>query len=99
MQVNQLMNTMQHERHRAADAANADDASVWRWFSDLLEDRRIKWRYCFETWIVTVDRKQVAAEQSFDSAIRVAKVTAEQQCVGKLGIRPRAHKTTVVQRC
>lgn len=71
------MSTMQRERDKAAVAANADDASVWRWFSDLLEERRIKWRHSFDSWIVVVDRKRLAAERSFDCAIRVAKVAAE----------------------
>lgn len=71
------MDMMQRERQKAAVAANADDASVWRWLSDLLEERRIKWRYSFDTWIVVIDRKQLAAERSFDCAIRVAKVAAE----------------------
>ncbi|HKR42900.1 MAG TPA: hypothetical protein VJU59_25010 [Paraburkholderia sp.] len=71
------MNKMLGERQKAAVAANADDASVWRWLSDLLEERRIKWRYSFDTWIVVVDRRQLAAERSFDCAIRVAKAAAE----------------------
>jgi hypothetical protein len=71
------MNTMQRERNNAAAAANADDASVWRRLSALLEDRRIKWRYSFNTWVVTVDRRQLATARSFDSAIRLAKVAAE----------------------
>ncbi|WP_434668222.1 hypothetical protein P5W99_36970 [Paraburkholderia sp. A3BS-1L] len=75
--VDPLTDMMQRERNKAAVAANADDASIWRWLSDLLEERRIKWRYSFDTWIVIVDRKQLAAERSFDRAIRVAKVAAE----------------------
>ncbi|MCP3728106.1 hypothetical protein M3I53_34195 [Paraburkholderia sp. CNPSo 3272] len=71
------MNKMLGERQKAAVAANADDASLWRWLSDLLEERRIKWRYSFDTWIVVVDRRQLAAERSFDCAIRVAKAAAE----------------------
>jgi hypothetical protein len=76
------MDLMQRERNEAAAAANAEDASVWRWLSALLEERRIKWRYGFDMWIVTVDRRQMARAPSFDSAIRLAKIRAEEQ-VGK----------------
>jgi hypothetical protein len=67
------MDMMQCEREKAAAVANADDASIWRWFSGLLEERRIKWRCSFNTWIITVDRKQLAVECTFDDAIRLAK--------------------------
>jgi hypothetical protein len=76
------MDTMQRERNLAAAAANADDASVWRWLSALLEERRIKWRYSFNTWVVTVDRRQTATACSFDSAIRLAKIAAEERGAG-----------------
>ena len=78
------MNMMQCERERAALAANADDASLWRWLSALLEERRIKWRCHFNTWIVTVDRKQLAVGCSFDSAIRLAKSAADEKEGGPL---------------
>jgi hypothetical protein len=37
------MNIMQQERRAGAAAANAEDSSLWRWFSELLDERRIKW--------------------------------------------------------
>jgi hypothetical protein len=77
------MNTMQGERSKAAATANADDACVWRWFSALLEERRIKWRWRFGAWIVTVDRTQLAVGASFDGAIRLAKRAAEKTDVGR----------------
>ncbi|WP_322083309.1 hypothetical protein [Burkholderia sp. BCC1972] len=73
---------MQRARLDAAAAVNAEDASIWRWFSVLLEERRIRWRYAFDSWIVNVDRKHVATEQSFDDAIRVAKIVSEQLGIG-----------------
>lgn len=73
--VDPLIDMMQRARNKAAVTANADDASIWRWLSGLLEERRIKWRYSFDTWIVIVDRRQLAAERSFDRAIRAAKMS------------------------
>jgi hypothetical protein len=76
---------MQHIRSEAAAAVNAVDASIWRWFSALLEERRIRWRYAFDNWTVSVDRRHVATERSFDDAIRVAKDVSGQLGIGSLG--------------
>jgi len=59
---------MQCERKKAASGANAEDASIWRWFSGLREERRIKWRCSFNSWIILVERKQLAAGSSSDGA-------------------------------
>lgn len=76
------MGAMERVRFDAAVAANAEDASIWRWFSVLLEERRIRWRYMFDNWVVNVDRAHVATEQNFDDAIRAAKLAAEQLGLG-----------------
>ncbi|RQR29555.1 hypothetical protein DIE23_21950 [Burkholderia sp. Bp9143] len=68
----------------AAATANADDASVWRWFAAMLEERRIRWRFMFNAWVVHVDRKEVAIEPSFYEAIRSAKYESEELGVGAL---------------
>ncbi|MDN7551324.1 hypothetical protein QZM46_08250 [Burkholderia vietnamiensis] len=73
---------MERTRFDAAAAANAEDASIWRWFSALLEERRIRWRYMFDNWVVNVDRTHVATERSFDDAIRAAKIAAEELGLG-----------------
>ncbi|WP_080970796.1 hypothetical protein [Burkholderia cepacia] len=73
------MDTMQKIRLEAAIIANADDASIWRWFSYLLEERRIRWRFQFGNWHVSVDRVTVARAATFDRAIREAKAVAEEQ--------------------
>jgi len=73
---------MQRTRLAAAAAANADDAAIWRWFAALLEERRVRWRYAFNRWVVNVDRVHVATELSFDDAIRVAKEVAAEQGLG-----------------
>jgi hypothetical protein len=64
---------MGHIRAMAALAANAEDASIWRWFAPLLEDRRIRWCCSGDRWFVSVDNRHVATESSFDSAIRAAR--------------------------
>nr|WP_244109099.1 hypothetical protein [Burkholderia anthina] len=76
------MGAMERVRLDAAAAANAEDASIWRWFSALLEERRIRWRYMFDSWVVNVDRAHVATEQNFDDAIRAAKLAAERLGLG-----------------
>jgi len=79
------MDAMQRARFDAAAVANAEDASIWRWFSALLEERRIRWRYTFDCWVVNVDRVRVATESTFDGAIRAAKDEAELRGVGQPG--------------
>lgn len=81
------MNAMQQARLDAAAAANAQDAALWRWFSALLEERRIRWRYTFDSWVVSVDRARVASEPTFDEAIRAAKDEAYLRDVGQPGER------------
>jgi hypothetical protein len=77
-----FMDVMQQVRFDAAAAANAEDASIWRWFAELLEERRIRWRFQFDCWQVSVDRVNVATAGTFDRAIRQAKATAEKLGLG-----------------
>ncbi|HEX7685105.1 MAG TPA: hypothetical protein VF446_16475 [Trinickia sp.] len=79
--------------------ANAEDASIWRWFSALLEERRIRWRYTFDNWVVSVDRTCVATEATFDGAIRAAKNEAEFRGVGQADewSRPRRHRAETTE--
>jgi hypothetical protein len=60
-------------RRQAASAANADDAAVWRWFSDLVEEHRIRWIFDKGGWLVSVDHRHLSTEKTFDHAIREAK--------------------------
>jgi hypothetical protein len=57
----------------AALAANAEDASIWRWFALLLEERRIRWCCNGDRWLVSIDNRHVATDSSFDKAIRIAR--------------------------
>lgn len=77
-------------RKAAACTANADDASLWRWFSGLLQERRIRWCLADDGWLVSVDHKHVATAPDFDSAIRRAKHENELAAA-----RPRKAVTTV----
>jgi hypothetical protein len=68
---------MRHVRAAAAFAANAEDASIWRWFALLIEERRIRWCCSGDRWIVSVDNRHVATDSSFDNAIRIARETVK----------------------
>jgi hypothetical protein len=63
-------------RERAAMAANAEDAGLWRWFSGLVEEHRIRWCRSASGWLVSVDNRHVATARSFDEAMREAKARA-----------------------
>ena len=71
------LNDMGHARAAAALAANAEDASIWRWFALLLEERRIRWCCSGDRWLVSVDNRHVATDSSFDKAIRTARGNVE----------------------
>jgi hypothetical protein len=60
-------------RGQAADAANAEDAALWRWFSGLFEEGRLRWCKSAAGWLVSVDHRHLATEGNFDDAIRAAK--------------------------
>jgi hypothetical protein len=64
---------MESERLIAATEANADDADLWRWFSALYDDGRIRWCKSARGWLVSVDHKHLSTEDDFDSAIRAAR--------------------------
>jgi hypothetical protein len=59
-------------RLRAASAANAVDAGVWRWYSDLMEDDRLKCTKTTQGWAVEIDGVCAVHDRSFDCAIRRA---------------------------
>lgn len=59
-------------RLQARATANAEDANVWRWFSLLLQESRIRWVRAHEGWLVSIDHRHVATEATFDEAMRAA---------------------------
>jgi hypothetical protein len=60
-------------RSFAAQTANEEDASLWRWFSATYEEGRIRWCESSQGWLVSVDHKHLATECDFDTAIRMAR--------------------------
>ncbi|AYQ40724.1 hypothetical protein CVS37_21865 [Burkholderia lata] len=76
---------LREARRQAAIVANSDDAAVWRWFSSLMDDRRVRWCYARDRWFVSVDNRHVATEPSFDSAIRSAKAAVERRDISRIG--------------
>jgi hypothetical protein len=60
-------------RNAAAKNADREDATLWRWFSDLYEDGRIRWCRSARGWLVSVDHKHLATDPDFDTAIRVSR--------------------------
>jgi hypothetical protein len=67
-------------RENAAKTANAEDASVWRWFCDLYEEGRVRWCRAAEGWLVSVDHRHLSTEANFYDAIRLAR---ERSTAGK----------------
>jgi hypothetical protein len=63
-------------RETAAHNANAEDAAVWRWFTDVIEDGRLRWCRAPAGWLVSLDNRHLATESNFYEAIRVAKARA-----------------------
>jgi hypothetical protein len=69
----------QEIRRSAANAANAEDADIWRWFANLVEERRIRWCLANGSWLVSVDHRHVATDENFDEAIRGAKLRTQRR--------------------
>lgn len=70
---------MRRTRALGASLANAEDASIWRWFAPLLEEHRIRWCLAGDRWIVSVDNTYAGTDKSFDLAIRLAKQNVEKR--------------------
>jgi hypothetical protein len=60
-------------RSDAAKLADKDDATLWRWFSGLYDEGRIRWCRSAQGWLVSVDHKHLATEPDFDAAIRASR--------------------------
>jgi len=59
-------------RMRAVAMANGQDASLWRWFSDQMEDRRLSCERFCESWSIRWGGRELASDRSFDAAVRTA---------------------------
>jgi hypothetical protein len=67
-------------RLSAEATANRDDASLWRWYADLVEDRRISFTCKANVWTIIVDGAWSVSQGSFDSAVREAHERHERKC-------------------
>jgi hypothetical protein len=72
-----LNNCYQPAWTRAAPEANEEDATLWRWFCAVFEEKRLRWCQSGRGWLVSSDRKHISAQENFDGAIRVAKARVE----------------------
>jgi hypothetical protein len=59
-------------RKEAAACANAEDAAVWRWFSNLYDQGLIRWCKTNRGWLISVAHRHVATTATFDEGIREA---------------------------
>jgi hypothetical protein len=73
MQKATLAVTGDNVRSEAAKLADKEDATLWRWFSEMYEDGRIRWCRSAQGWLVSVDHRHLATEADFDAAIRIAR--------------------------
>jgi len=64
--------TQHRIREDAVRWTDKDDATLWRWFSLMYDEGRIRWCRSSDGWLVTVDQKHLATEEDFDTAIRLA---------------------------
>ncbi|WP_082862321.1 hypothetical protein [Caballeronia hypogeia] len=60
-------------RSEAAALADQEDARLWRWFSELYDEGRIRWCRSSQGWLVSVDHRHLATESDFDTAIRISR--------------------------
>jgi hypothetical protein len=58
------------KRLAATAQANLADAQVWRWFSDGMEDGRIRVMRQKSNWIIVLDSQITAINESLDAAVR-----------------------------
>lgn len=66
------LHTLELARLAAASRANVDDARVWRWYADLMEDDRVSCARIRNGWRITVDGRATVEDESFDCAVRQA---------------------------
>lgn len=63
---------MELVRLRAAAHANLEDARIWRWYADLMEEDRVRCTHTRAAWLVTIDDRYTVEDESFDRAVRLA---------------------------
>jgi len=58
------------KRLAATAQANLADAQVWRWFSDGMEDGRIRVTRQKSEWVIILDNQITGSNESLDAAVR-----------------------------
>ena len=61
----------------AANKANSADADVWRRFSGVVDEGRLRWCDAHGFWLLTVDYRHRVTNAPFDVSIREAKNDCE----------------------
>ena len=74
-QLSTHIQSIEIARLNAAVNANIDDARVWRWYSDLMEDDRVRCERTRRGWQITIDDCHTVEDESFDCAVRLAAQT------------------------
>jgi len=67
-----VMSRLNIVRLEALADSNAEDARLWRWFANSLEEGRLFWHRDRKSWEIYIDRARVSKHASFDVAIRTA---------------------------
>ncbi len=65
-------NGLELVRLRAAASALSQDARLWRWFSDQMEEHRLRCERDRDWWRITIAGRELACDRSFDVAVRAA---------------------------
>jgi hypothetical protein len=53
-------------------AAPIADPKIWRWYADLMADRRLVCEHDGARWVVAVDGRRLADERAFETAVHSA---------------------------
>ncbi|MGF6933477.1 hypothetical protein OKW41_002616 [Paraburkholderia sp. UCT70] len=57
---------------RATPTAAIADPKIWRWYADLMDDRRLVCEHDGARWVVAVDGRRLADERAFEAAVHSA---------------------------
>jgi hypothetical protein len=71
-----VMSRLNIVRLEALADSNAEDARLWRWFANSLEEGLLCWHRDRKSWEIYFDRSLVSKNASFDVAIRAAHAKA-----------------------
>lgn len=57
---------------RAAPTVAIADPKIWRWYADLMDDRRLVCQHDGIRWMVEIDGRRLADERAFEAAVHRA---------------------------